>query len=101
MNATRSLLGLLACAVGLASSAFAQTLDRVQPTISEREANDLVRGLEIDSAAPDYCEKAREICLVAECGALSRDRVNKECWLACTARRYDACLIGKSERDSR
>lgn len=63
------------------------------PRLNWTDAVDLFDGARLDERALDYCEKARDICLLAVCGSFERGDVNDKCWKECTSRRYGRCKV--------
>lgn len=71
------------------------TIDMRDVSISESDVLALAAGDGLDPEDPAYCEKKRDLCLVATCGSLSRANVPPECWNYCTGHRMDQCEKGE------
>lgn len=75
----------------VALAAHAEDTRDYQVSLSDSEATDLATGVKLQRSDSQYCEKQRDVCLAALCGALDRDAVHEQCWEECTTQQYRRC----------
>lgn len=62
-------------------------------SISVPDVIDLAEGRGLSTDDPVYCEKSRDLCLLAICGTTVESHVNAACWTHCTEMRFEKCEV--------
>jgi hypothetical protein len=101
LNLSRVLLPLTLAVLTAGSLLYADTPETPPAytrTVTDQEALDHISGRMLDEADPVYCEKTRDICLVALCGSTTRENTRPACWDVCTVRQFDRCNAKREAR---